>query len=204
MQVDSLDPETAERLRADVEAYLARRSGDASLAQDLAQEALLRLVRGLPGFRGEASLRTWARRIATNVWQDHLRRRGGSAPQAPYSVHEQLDAMGASPSDETERTHNQRAIRECLDKAAERLSEEARLAVWLCDLEGLPLAEVAAELGCSTGAAKVRLHRARRRLGEICREDCESEFGSDGEVACTPKDAAARPSRTSTSAEGRS
>ena len=188
-----LDPESALRLRADVEAYLAWRSGDPALAEDLAQETLLRVVRGLSGFRGEAGLRTWTRRIARNVWHDHLRRRGRAAPAEAVSVLELLDALDPSAPGSVEQTHDRRASRECLDEAARQLSDDTRRALLLRDFDELSLEEVAAELGCSVGAAKVRLHRARRRLGEICRDECVREVGPDGEVVCTPKRSGADP-----------
>ena len=178
---------TAQQLRADVESYLAWRSGDPALAEDLAQETLLHVIRGLPKFRGEAELRTWARRVAGNVWHDHLRRRGRMPANATLSVLELLDALDPSASGNAEQSHDRRASRECLNEAARQLPEGARRAVLLSDFDELTLAEVAAELGCSLGAAKVRLHRARRRLGEICRDECVSEVGLDGEVICTPR-----------------
>ncbi|RPJ38294.1 MAG: sigma-70 family RNA polymerase sigma factor, partial [Planctomycetaceae bacterium] len=55
--------------------YLLHMTQDASLAEDLTLETFLRVYRGLPGFRGEASLATWVYRIATNISLDHFRRR---------------------------------------------------------------------------------------------------------------------------------
>lgn len=191
--VPALDPESAERLRADVEAYLAWRSGDPALAEDLAQETLLRVVRGLSGYRGEAELRTWARRIAHNVWNDHLRQRGRASPEEAVSALELLEALDPLARGAAERSHDLRASRECLGEAARELSDATRRALHLREFDELSLEEVAAELGCSVAAAKVRLHRARQRLGEICREECVREVGPDGEVVCTPKPNAAEP-----------
>ncbi len=189
--VGVLDPETAERLRADVESYLAWRSGDPALAEDLAQETLLHVIRGLPEFRGDAELCTWARRVASNVWHDHLRRRGRTVPKDAVSVLELLDALDPSEPNDVEQSHDRRASSECLNEAARQLSEDARRIVLLRDFAGLSLEQIAAEFGCSVGAAKVRLHRARRRLGEICRDACVREVGPGGEVICTPKPGAA-------------
>jgi RNA polymerase sigma-70 factor (ECF subfamily) len=183
----ALDPETAERLRVDVESYLAWRSGDPDLAEDLAQQTLLNVIRGLPEFRGDAELRTWARRVASNVWHDHLRRRGRAVAKDAVSVLELLDALDPSEPSDVEQSHDRRTSRECLNEAARQLSEDARRIVVLRDFAGLSLEQIAAEFGCSVGAAKVRLHRARRKLGEICRDVCVREVGRDGEVICTPK-----------------
>src|SRR5574342_377218 len=55
--------------------YLLRMTQDQMVAEDLTQETFIRVYRGLPEFRGEASLATWVYRIATNVSLDHFRRR---------------------------------------------------------------------------------------------------------------------------------
>ena len=80
-----LEDATAARLRAELVRYLARRAGNPALAEDLAQEAMLHIVEGLPDFRGSAELRTWARRVALNVWRDHLRRRAASPAERAAS-----------------------------------------------------------------------------------------------------------------------
>src|SRR5688572_7577736 len=49
--------------------------GDASEAQDAAQETLIAAARALPRYRGESSLKTWLYAIALNVCRKHLRRR---------------------------------------------------------------------------------------------------------------------------------
>ena len=53
--------------------YLRRYVGDRTIAEDLLQESLIRIARGLPGFEGNASLKTWAFSIATHVATDYFR-----------------------------------------------------------------------------------------------------------------------------------
>lgn len=53
--------------------YLLRMTQNQTEAEDLTQETFVRAYRGLPTFRGEASLSTWLYRIATNVSLDHFR-----------------------------------------------------------------------------------------------------------------------------------
>ncbi len=57
----------------------------------------------------------------------------------------------------------------------------------LHDLEGLPLKLVAEVMGSTLGATKVRLHRARKRFAEICREECEQFYNEDGVLSCQLK-----------------
>jgi RNA polymerase sigma-70 factor (ECF subfamily) len=187
-----LEERTAARLRADLVAFLLRRTRNAVLAEDLAQQAFLQLLAGLPRFRGAAALRTWARRIAANVWRDHLRReavRPGAraARNDPFSVTALLDALGPrAPAPPAEEALDQEATHHCLLDAVRQLPLDARRIVLLHDFGDMPLDQAAATLGCSPGAAKVRLHRARRRLAERCRADCRSDTGPDGTVLCTP------------------
>jgi hypothetical protein len=60
----------------------------------------------------------------------------------------------------------------------------------------MPLDEVAKALDCSVGAAKVRLHRARRQLAEICRAECECDTGLEGTLLCSPKVSSRRSADT--------
>ncbi len=179
-----LDDEAAAHLRRDLVRFLGRRVADAALAEDLAQEALIHVLRGLPGHRGTAALGTWARRIALNVWRDHLRR--AAARPASSSVLALLDALGPGAPPGPEAVHDRRATHDCLLEATRRLPLAARRVLLLHDFGEMPLAEAATALGCSPGAAKVRLHRARRLLAALCRADCACERGMDGPL-CTPK-----------------
>ena len=63
-----------EELGTPVTSYLRRYCGDDQLAQDLAQETLIRVARSLPEFNGRSSLKTWAFSIANRVASDHYRR----------------------------------------------------------------------------------------------------------------------------------
>jgi len=70
--------------------------------------------------------------------------------------------------------------------AARRLPLAEREIILLHDFAAISLERAAASLGCARGAAKVRLHRARRRLAELCRAECTSDEGPDGTTLCSP------------------
>ena len=188
-----------QRLRVDLVRFLARRTRDQALAEDLAQEALTRVLVALPRFHGAASLRTWARQIALNLWRDHLRRRSASpvakaAAGDVFSVSALLDTIGPTPpAPDPGDVHDRQATHECLMQAARQLPPAEREVVVLHDLQGVPIEVAALTLGCSVGTAKVRLHRARRRLAQLCRDECVSDADTGGLTTCTPK----RPSRRS-------
>lgn len=158
----------AEELSPVLLGYLRRYVGDPDLAEDLLQETLVRVVRGLPGFAERSSLKTWAFSIATRVAADHFRRplnrlqivefdESSGSPDADMAVDDQLvvDEMNS-----------------CIRQVIDSLPADYRAALILHDLEGETGARVAEICGCSLATAKIRLHRARLRLKEALRQEC--------------------------------
>ena len=162
--------EVVERTYRHVYTQALRLVGDRHEAEDVAQEAYLRMFRGLPGFRGDARFETWLYRIVANTAMTHLRRR------------RRFGELLTEPGDEPERVPadvrfaDQAADRDELIRALAALPLSLRSVVVLKDVYGLSCREIGGELGISEGAVKVRLHRARRRLmdhlsGEEVRRD---------------------------------
>lgn len=147
-----------------VDAYsLAYRlMGDEEDARDVVQEAYLRAYRGLKRFRGDAQFSTWLYRITANCASTQLSRRGRHR-------HEELDTddiIDDSVAANPDRYADQGMLRDRLRSALAELPPRLRAVVVLRDVYDLPHEAIAAELGISESAAKVRLHRARRRLRE--------------------------------------
>lgn len=140
-----------------------RLTGNHEDARDVVQEAYLRAYKGLRRFRGEAQFSTWLYRITANCASSLLRRRSKSAtvaladdaPLPDVSAEHDPEARAAG-SDERSR----------LAAALADLPWRQRQVIVLRDVYDLPHQAIAAELGISEDAAKVRLHRARRRLRE--------------------------------------
>lgn len=135
-------------------------------ARDVVQDAYLRAFRSLKRFRGEASFGTWLHRITVNCAASHLKRRSRAA-------HDQLDDFGdwAVLVDERSERDPETAASTADDRgrlvsALADLPDQQRMVVVLRDVYDLSHREIARELGISQAAAKVRLHRARRRLRE--------------------------------------
>jgi RNA polymerase sigma-70 factor, ECF subfamily len=130
-------------------------------AADVVQEAYLRAFRGMKSFRGEASFRTWAYRITANCAATLLTERA-------KHPHVELDETSAvpevGPARDPETMAGLGEDRRRLVAALRTLPEPLRLVVVLRDVYDLPHSAVARELRISESAAKVRLHRARRRL----------------------------------------
>ncbi len=141
-----------------------RLTGDRTEAEDVAQEAYLRMFRGLAGFREEARFETWMHRIVTNCAISMRKRRGRFG-----------DVLVSEPEDVPvpDTTAPALAERDSLSRALAELPEGQRIAVLLKDVYGLSCREIGEELGVEEGAVKVRLHRARKRLRELLDEPGE-------------------------------
>jgi RNA polymerase sigma-70 factor (ECF subfamily) len=140
-----------------------RLTGDEEDARDVVQESYLRAYRGLKRFRGEAQFSTWLYRITSNCAATQVGRRARHR-------HDELDDETAPdddrPAANPEASLDRAALRERLHVALMALPPRLRAVVVLRDVYDLPHDSIAAELGISVSAAKVRLHRARRRLRE--------------------------------------
>jgi RNA polymerase sigma-70 factor (ECF subfamily) len=137
-------------------------------ARDVVQETYLRAWRGIGRFRGDAQFSTWLYRITANTAATHVTRRRRHRTEA-LDLTQEPEELGvdASPADAAEAA----AERARLTAALDRLAPKLRAVVVLKDVYDLPHETIAEELGISVSAAKVRLHRARRRLRDELEPD---------------------------------
>lgn len=136
--------------------------GNYELAADAAQETFIRAWRALPRFRGDAALSTWLHRITVNTsWTLGKRARRHSAATLDEAL--LLDDTSAPTPESSAETAE---LGGRLRAAVSELPDPQRAVVVLKDIYGWSHAEVAKALDISVTAAKVRLHRARRRLKE--------------------------------------
>jgi RNA polymerase sigma-70 factor (ECF subfamily) len=137
-----------------------RLTGDEEDARDVVQESYLRAFRGLKRFRGDAQFSTWMYRITANCAATHLGKRKRHRHDDltdDIAIDEQIAANPEARVDAV-------AVRDRLQEALRELPPRLRAVVVLRDIYDLPHETIAAELGISESAAKVRLHRARRKL----------------------------------------
>lgn len=143
---------------------LARRlCGNEEDARDVVQETYLRAYRGLKNFRGDAQFSTWLYRITANCATTHM---GRSTKHRHDDLDEQVGVADDRPEIDPAARADAEQLRNRLTAALEHLPPKLRAVVVLRDVYDLPHEAIAEELGISETAAKVRLHRARRRLRE--------------------------------------
>jgi RNA polymerase sigma-70 factor, ECF subfamily len=163
--------------------YLIRYVGDPSVAEDLLQETLIRMNKGLASFEGRASIKTWAFSIASRVAADYLRH-----PDRQTRVVEVEEAEAVA--DPAVGVGERLVIDEmdaCIRRTIDTLPDSFRTALILHDLEGLT-AEQVAEIGeCSLATAKIRIHRARQRLKDALANRCTFYRDEDAVFRCDQK-----------------
>lgn len=140
-------------------AYLMGACGNRALADDVSQEAYLRLLRATQ-FRPESEehRRRYLYRIAANLLHDHAR--------SPHRREQELQPL------HEERPAPAPAVgqRADVEQAMARLPERERRLLWLAHVEGYSHDEIAAEIGAKSGSVRVMLFRARQRLAAALRE----------------------------------
>lgn len=148
-----------------VETYtLARRlTGNEEDARDVVQDAYLRAYRSIGRFRGEARFSTWMYRITANCASTHVGRRRRHRHD---ELVDDLVVVDTDPDLDPEARADLSDLRDRVAVAVDGLAPKLRAVVVLRDVYDLPHEAIAAELGISESAAKVRLHRARRKLKE--------------------------------------
>ena len=148
---------------------------DRDEADDVVEQALMRVREAARGFRGDRGLRTWTLRIVTNLCRDRLRRARKMAGTEDDAALAGDPALRVTPVADWDLRLDQAKVLAALERAIAALPDAQREAVLLRDRLGLPYAEVAATLGVNEGVVKSRLFRAREAL----RRRLAAEFGED-------------------------
>ena len=141
-------------------------------ADDLAQEALIKVYKSLRLFRYQAAFTTWLYAIVRNSFLDHARSRAGHerALQDPLEpVHAEQGGEGGAPG--AEELIHQEQERQRLWRAVRQLPLDFRSALVLFDLEGKSYDEISAIEGIPVGTVKSRLNRARAQLRKLLGEE---------------------------------
>ena len=169
--------------------FIARMVGEDE-AEDLTQEVFIKIGSALGTFRGEASLSTWIYRIATNTALDKLRnpsfqRTTSNSPEQQSSSHEpEIADKNVWTGEKTPLVEHQifrKEMNDCIQGFIENLPEDYRTVLILNEFEGLKNKEIAEILEISLAAVKIRLHRARERLKNELRENCDSYWVENNE-----------------------
>ncbi len=165
-----------ERHRDPFFGFLYRLVKDMEAAEDILQDAFMRLIRAADDFRGEAKVRTWLYGIGRNLTIDHGRRmkhRRARSLDAPLGEEDgpSLGETVAAASRDSEGLVGDRELAARIEAAVEALPDELREVFLLRETAEVPFEEIAAIVGCPVGTAKSRMRHAlehlRKRLGDL-------------------------------------
>jgi RNA polymerase sigma-70 factor (ECF subfamily) len=169
--------ELYDRYRDRLVQFIWRKTGDRDRAEDLVQEAFIRVTRHLHRFDQNKKFSTWIYTICSNLAKNELRNRSRS-PLVLFqklTTHWEPDHRPLQFEDATGRPDDQyrkRYLQEIVEQTVEELPEHHKLVFRLRELEGKSYEEIADITGVNLGTVKSRLHRARVRLGRLLqRED---------------------------------
>ena len=158
--------------------YLQRMVSDAATAEELVQEAFLRVYRARERYEAESRFSTWLYRIATNLALNELRRPSRKRPHTSRDDEEStLVLVSSAPGPEA--SAQARLDASELIQELDALPERQRVALWLTAVEGHSYAEVAEILEATVKSVKSLVHRGRSSL-VLLREEREAGDASEG------------------------
>lgn len=152
------------RYYRDVYRYLYSLCRDGPLAEDLASEVFLEVVRSIAGFRGESDVKTWLFTIARRRWYAHLRKKSRDGPREQWL--EYLAAEGKPLEEQMIDKAALERIRAILEGEPERTQRIVRMR-----MEGYSYHEIANAAGVSESSARVIDFRAREKLRRILQKE---------------------------------
>lgn len=158
-----------------VYALCLRMVGNPNEAEDLTQDAFLRVFRKIRTFRGESAFGTWLHRLALNVVLMELRKKNLER----VSLDETTKPNGENSAPPKELGRPDKLLkglieRVHLERAIARLSAAYRIVFVLHDVRGYKHHEIAEMMDWSVGTSKAVLHRARLRLRELLQANSRS------------------------------
>lgn len=152
---------------------ILRMLGDPDIAADVTQDAFIAAFRGIRTYRGGSSFRAWLLRIGSNMAHDHWRRTQRRPSESLDSLTEEDEPHSASllqilaaqgPESNPEERLLTQELQEVIERGLQALPLDQRIAIVLCDIEGLSYEEIAAATQTSLGTVRSRISRGRGRL----------------------------------------
>lgn len=161
---------------------ILRMLGDRDTAADVTQDTFIAALRGISSFRPGSSFRAWLLRIASNQACDHWRRTHRHMQESLDSLIDEEEPHAASVlstliatgdqvnPEESLLTHE---LQELISRGLQALPLEQRVAVILCDLQGLSYEEIAVTTHATLGTVRSRIARGRMRLRDYLYQNRE-------------------------------
>lgn len=172
-ELDAFD-ELVRRYQRQIYSVIYQMTAHHEEADDLTQDTFVKAWQALKTFKGDSSFFTWIYRIAINRTLNHVKQRRFRNSKHAFSLNdldtdaENRPELAALVSDRTPRRQVALdELKEKLNVAMQRLSENHRTVVTLHDIQGLPHDEIAKILDCNAATVRTRLYYARQQLQGI-------------------------------------
>jgi RNA polymerase sigma-70 factor, ECF subfamily len=170
------------RYQQTVYGVVFRMLGNADVAADVTQDTFIAAFRAIATYRGGSSFRAWLLRIASNMACDHWRRIQRHPAESLESLTEEeephasdlLSALATTgPEGNPEERLLTQELQELIQKGLQQLPLDQRVAVVLCDVQGLSYEEIAETTQTTLGTVRSRIARGRARLRQYLSEHKE-------------------------------
>jgi len=143
-------------------------------AEDVSQEALIKVYKNIDRFNMNSSFKTWMYRIVVNTCLDHMRKNKNTVVSIDKPIKTEhnefqveIEDKRPSPEEIFERKETQKLVIEALNQ----LDDNFKSAIILRDINDFSYEEIADILTCSLGTVKSRISRGRQKLREIIEKD---------------------------------
>ncbi|MDY7110644.1 MAG: sigma-70 family RNA polymerase sigma factor [Planctomycetota bacterium] len=149
-------------------AFILRMSGRPHVAEDIVQEAFVRVLGNLDRFDTRFRFSTWLFTIAKRLYVNASQKQRPAYDTDAVNLQQ---GRAATPSGLTARAETMRNMRDLLEVALGELNERQREIILLFHQQNWPIAEIADHLGMPEGTIKSHLHRARKRMRRLISAD---------------------------------
>ncbi len=177
MSASSIEEGRWRELRARLGGFVGRRIGNPADAEDVVQDAFVRMQRNIEALSSTERLDAWAFRITRNAIADYYR--ASERRSAPGKV---LNVIATDSIDGEPSSDARAEMAYCIAPMVRQLPQNYRQAIELTELEGMTQTAAAEQLGLSVPGMKFRVQRGRARLREMLVLCCEIETDRSGRV----------------------
>lgn len=164
--------------------YALRMTRDRDDAADLVQDTFMKAFRFFDSFEQGTNCKAWLFRILKNTYINTYRKSSKGPDTVEYDVVEEFYDTIKDSSVETSTLEQQlfeQALDDQVSEAIQRLPDDFRTVIILCDIEGFTYEEIAEFIDCPIGTVRSRLHRARKILAATLADYArERGFSVDG------------------------
>lgn len=150
--------------------FLYRFVGNRSIAEDICQQAFLKIYRNRNKYRNTGKCSTWMYTVVANLARDWLRKNKRFvfvSLDAPVNENTEIIDFYESPEPSSSKKLENKETARVVQKAVDSLPKHQKLAVILSHYDNLNYSDIAKIMGCSKGTVKSRIFRAKSRLKEM-------------------------------------